>query len=154
RVLAQNGAQATRKAHVDFGIDLGLADAVEVVLDRILNRHDVATAVVDPGNSGIQCCGFAGTGGASNQQNAMGFVDQFVDVLQCCCRHAQLRQVEASGLLVEQTQNDALAVAGRDGGYADIHRPPGNADGNTAILGYALFGNVQTRHDFDPRDKA
>ena len=42
RVLAQDGAQAAREGHLDLGVDLGLADAVDVVLDRILDRHDVA----------------------------------------------------------------------------------------------------------------
>ena len=34
RVLAQDGAQAAREGHFDLGVDLGLADAVDVVLDR------------------------------------------------------------------------------------------------------------------------
>ena len=42
RVLAQDGAQAAREGHLDLGVDLGLADAVDVVLDRVLDRHDVA----------------------------------------------------------------------------------------------------------------
>ena len=42
RVLAQDGAQAARESHLDLGVHLRLADAVDVVLDRVLDRHDVA----------------------------------------------------------------------------------------------------------------
>src|SRR5262245_19901175 len=42
RILAQDCAQPARERHLDLGVDLGLADAVDVVLDRVLDRHDVA----------------------------------------------------------------------------------------------------------------
>ena len=35
RVLAQDGTQGLGEGQVDFGIDLGLADAVQLVLDRV-----------------------------------------------------------------------------------------------------------------------
>jgi hypothetical protein len=46
RVLAQDGAQGLGKGQVDLGIDLGLADAGQFVLDRVFHRHDVALAGV------------------------------------------------------------------------------------------------------------
>ena len=41
-ILAQDRAQAARERHLDLRVDLRLADAVDVVLDRILDGHDVA----------------------------------------------------------------------------------------------------------------
>ena len=46
-ILAQDCAQAACERHLDLGVDLGLAHAVDVVLDRILDRHDIATQVVE-----------------------------------------------------------------------------------------------------------
>src|SRR3546814_13250415 len=47
RILAQYRSQASCKRHLDLGVDLRLADAVDVILDRIFNRHDVAAAIVE-----------------------------------------------------------------------------------------------------------
>jgi len=47
RVLPQDGAQGLGEAEVDAGIDLDLADAGEVVFDRVLDRHDVLPAGVE-----------------------------------------------------------------------------------------------------------
>ncbi len=46
-VLAQDCAQAACEGHLDLRVHLRLADAVDVVLDRILDRQDVAREVVD-----------------------------------------------------------------------------------------------------------
>jgi hypothetical protein len=45
RVLAQDGAQRLGKTEVDLGIDLRLADAGQLVLDRVFHRHDVAAVL-------------------------------------------------------------------------------------------------------------
>ncbi|MNN53717.1 hypothetical protein D3C81_1684890 [compost metagenome] len=46
RVLAQDGAQATGEGHVDLGVHLGLADAGQVILDRVLDGEDIAGYLV------------------------------------------------------------------------------------------------------------
>ena len=46
RILAQDRAQPAREGHLHPRVDLRLADAVNVVFDRILHRHDVAARVV------------------------------------------------------------------------------------------------------------
>jgi hypothetical protein len=79
RVLAQDRAQAACKGHLDFGVDLGLADAVDVILDRVLDRHDVAGAVVDALERGVERRGLAGTRRAGDQDDAVRLVDQVVE---------------------------------------------------------------------------
>ncbi len=51
-VLAQDGAQAAREGHFDLGVHLCLTDAVDVILDRVLDGHDVLRVVVQP----LQSC--------------------------------------------------------------------------------------------------
>src|SRR5690606_11778159 len=46
RVLAQDRTQAARESHVDLAVDLRLANALQVILDRIFDREDVARAGV------------------------------------------------------------------------------------------------------------
>ena len=80
RVLAQDRAQPARERHLDARVDLRLADAVDVVLDRVLDRHDVARAVVDAIERGVQRRRLAGAGRAGDEQDAVRLVDQLVDV--------------------------------------------------------------------------
>ena len=48
RILPQNCPQGARKGHLDFRIDLRLADPIEVVFDRVFHRHDVSRGCVEP----------------------------------------------------------------------------------------------------------
>ena len=59
RVLAQDGAQGAREAHVDAGVDLGLADAIEVILDGVFHGHDVERGVVQARQRRVQGRGLA-----------------------------------------------------------------------------------------------
>ena len=46
-VLAQDRAQPGGEGHADLGVDLGLADAVDRIFDRVFDGEDVARAVVE-----------------------------------------------------------------------------------------------------------
>jgi hypothetical protein len=47
-ILAQDRAQCTCKSELDLWIDLGLADTVERIFDRVLDRHHVERAAWKP----------------------------------------------------------------------------------------------------------
>src|SRR5438552_15140532 len=47
RVLAENGAQPVCKRDARQPVDLNLVDALEGVLDRVLDRHDVLLVTVE-----------------------------------------------------------------------------------------------------------
>ena len=66
-------------------------------------------------------------------------------------RHAQTLQFEASGLLVEQAQHHPLAMRRRQCRDAHIDFVPGQTQGNPAVLRHTFFGDVEPRHDLDPR---
>ena len=151
RVLPQDGAQGPGEAQVDARIGLGLADAVEVVLDRILHRHDVERPGVEPGERRIQRGGFARARRPGHQHDAMRPVDQFVEPGERGFAHAEPSQFEPPRLLVEQAQHHALAVAGRQRRHPHVDRPPGQAQGDAAVLRQAFFGNVELRHHLDAR---
>ena len=54
--------------------------------------------------------------------------------------------------LVEQTQHDAFAVDHRDDRHADVDFAAGDLELDAAVLRQPLFGDVQLRHDLQPRD--
>ncbi len=46
RVLPQNCAETFSKGHISFQINLGLPDSFHVILNRILNRKNIARGVI------------------------------------------------------------------------------------------------------------
>lgn len=59
RILTQNGAKTTRKGHVHTLVDLGLPDPFQVILDGVFHRQDIARAIVERGQPGVQRGGLA-----------------------------------------------------------------------------------------------
>ena len=49
RILPDNGAQPPGKRQINFGIDLDLADTVDLILNRILDGNDVDIRRIDGG---------------------------------------------------------------------------------------------------------
>ena len=89
RILAQNGSQAPSKGHIHFRVHLGLTNARQVVLDRILDRQYVAAAIIDFLQRGVKRGGFTGTCGACHQQNTVRTIDQLAQGFQILPGHAE-----------------------------------------------------------------
>jgi hypothetical protein len=135
----------------DLGVDLGLADAVEVVLDRVLDRHDVARWSLMRSSAAYSVVVLPEPVGPVTRMMPCGLVDQRRPSPAGSRLHAQAGQVEPAGLLVEQAQHHALAVAGGHRGDAHVDRAPGDAQRDAAVLRQALLGDVEARHDLDAR---
>ena len=75
-VLPQDRAQPPREGQIGARIDLRLGDTVEFVFDRVLDRHDVARAVVEAGQRGVQRRGLARTRRPGDEQDAVGAFEQ------------------------------------------------------------------------------
>ena len=54
--------------------------------------------------------------------------------------------------LSSRSQHHALAVTAGDGRDAHVHGAPGEPERNASVLGQALLGDVEARHDLDARD--
>ena len=150
-ILAQDGAQAAREGHFDLGVDLRLADAVDVILDRILDGHHVAGVVVDPLERGVKRGRFARAGGAGDQNDAVRLVDDLIHQRLRPRIHAERGELDASRLLVEQSQHHALAMPGGQGGDANVDGASGDAKRDASVLRQAALGDVELRHHFDAR---
>ena len=151
RVLPEDRPQGYGEGHVDARVDLDLADPRQVVLHRVLDGEDVAGAGVEPRQAGVQGDRLARAGGPGDQHDAVRLADQVVQRRQHAGSHAQGLQPQASGLLVQQAHHHPFAVAGGHGGDANVDRPPGYPQGDAAVLGQAFLGDIQLRHDLDPR---
>src|SRR5947208_1360954 len=62
-------------------------------------------------------------------------------------------EAEEDAGLVQDTHHDALeAPAGGDGRDTDVHALAGDLEGDAAVLGETLLGDVERRHDLHARD--
>src|SRR5690606_7784130 len=148
-VLAQDGAQCICKGQINSGIDLCLADAWQVILDRVFDCQNIGGRSVQAPQRRIQGGGLATSGWACYQEDAVGLPDQGVEALQDVWSHAQSFEFESSCLLVQQTQHGPLSMPGRQGRDPHIYRPPPYPQRNSAVLRKAFFGDVEVGHDLD-----
>ena len=152
-VLAQDGAQGLGKVQIDLGVDLGLAHTGQLVFDRVFHRHDVAVRRVQPLQRRIQRGGFARTGGAGHQHNAVRLGNQVFKALQGGALHANRLQRQARAAFVEQAQHGALAMGAGQGGDTHIDGALAQAQRDAPVLGQAFFGDVEQGHDLQARDQ-
>ncbi|MNX75596.1 hypothetical protein D3C86_1070770 [compost metagenome] len=150
-VLAQDGAQARREGHADLGIDLGLAHAVDGVFDRVLDRQDVASRVVQQRQTGIEAGRLARAGRACDQDDAVGLAQGGAKRVQRHRVHAEVFQPQVGLILVEDAQHHPLARPRRQGRDPHVQRLAAQGQRDAPVLRHALFGDVQPRHDLDAR---
>ena len=70
-ILTENGAKGLCKSEADFRVYLSLVDSGHFVLDRVFYGYDASFRLVDQANMSGQS-GLTGTGGAGDQNDAMG----------------------------------------------------------------------------------
>jgi len=85
---------------VTAAVAAGLPDAVEVIFDRVLNRHDVAGFIVDAFERGVKRRGLTRASRSGNQDNTVRPVNKFIDNILGRLIHAQTLQADAPGLFV------------------------------------------------------
>ena len=101
---------------------------------------------------GVERGGFAGTGGARDEQDAVGAVDGAVDHLVVALAHAEVAEANDAAALLEEAERNAFAVGSGAGGDADVDVLAVRAYADAAVHGQALLRDVQVRHDLDARN--
>lgn len=95
--------------------------------------------------------GLAAAGGTGNQHHAMGLVDAVAKACQHVTGHAQLIEVEHATGLIEQAHHHRFTVLDGHGGQAYVDGTALHADVEVTVLGQALLGDVQARHQLQAR---
>jgi len=134
RILAQNGPQPARKGHPGLAIQLNLADVVDPVFHRILERHDIDVRLIDRIQNGVQTGAFAAAGRPCAEDHAVRLVDDALDFFHIRIDHAQpVKRVNPSAR-IQKPQHQVLAVDGGNGGHADVDFFFIQFEGKTAVL--------------------
>ncbi|MNZ31527.1 hypothetical protein D3C78_488280 [compost metagenome] len=157
RVVTQDRAQAAGEGQALLLVDRDLQHAGELVFHRVFDGDDLVHAVVDLGDHGVQRGGLAAAGGAGDQDHAVGLGGQAAQGTQGFIGKAQGLQLHAADsvgqvLFVEHPQHGVFT---EDAGHdrhpeVDLALAYGNLE--AAILGHALFTDVQLGHDLDARN--
>src|SRR5204863_7154229 len=96
---------------------------------------------------------FSGTGRASDEKNSVRQLNQALECLLIVAKKAELGQTEHQTFLVENTNDNALAVIGRDGRDSKIDRLLFDFDLNASVLRQPFFRDAhRTGHDLEPAD--
>jgi hypothetical protein len=89
-------------------VHLQLVEPLELVLDRVLDRDDVARRVVDLVERCVERGRLARPGRAGGEHRAVGAPEAALEELRALLRHPQLVEADQGSGLVEDPHHDAL----------------------------------------------
>src|SRR5262249_31008319 len=154
RIVTQNASQPASKCQSLFLVHRNLRNALELILDRVLDRDYLVLFVLYFIKRSIQRCSLTGTRRPGHQHHPVRLGNEFPELLQVLRRESDNVQIQFSkGLvdlfLVENTNDYVLAVNRRHDRHAEIDLSAANHYSESSVLRYAALGNVQLRHDLD-----
>ncbi len=95
---------------MNFGLNLRLVDALQVILNGILQAHDVALVVVEHLEHCVKCCGFSGARRTRNQNHAKRPFERLLDIRQIYSLNAKLFKRVYAYIRIQNTKRDLFAV--------------------------------------------
>ncbi len=153
-VLAHEGAQGGREGQADLLLDVDLVDAEDVEFHRVFRGQDVHFLVVQLGDGRVEGVGLARAGRPRDQDDAPGLLDVALELLQRAGLEAELGQVELQLVLVQDADDDLLAVDGGQRGDAHVDDLLGRGGVDlgldAAVLGQAPLGDVDAGDELEP----
>ena len=149
RVLTQKGAQRSAEGQADLFLELHLVHPFERVLDRVLDREDVARLAVQPPERRVERRALARTGRSGDQRHAVRAGDRLRIVGQLPLRETEVRELQQLGVAREQAQHDFLSVNRRKRRDAQVELAIAPVVEDAPVLRQAALRNVQIRHDLD-----
>lgn len=151
-VLAHEGAEGDGVGEIAGGIDLGLADHGQVEFDGVFDGADAdfgAIALDDVAEGGIHGGGFAGAGGAGEEDQTVGTGDQVDQGLEAMEVEAEAAEVEGAAGGIEEADDDFFAAHGGEDGDAEFGAAEFGVGGGVAFLGQFGAEGDQVGHDLE-----
>ena len=152
RVLAQEGAQRLAEGQPDGFVDGHLHDPFDVVFDRVLGGEQLRVNGVDAAQAGIKGGGLAATGRAGGDDNAVGPLNGFDDVIVEVLGEAQRFDFEIDRRPIEHAQHDRFAELRGQRRDAQIDDAVAQRIADAPVLRQAALRDVQVGHDLEARN--
>src|SRR5207253_5779149 len=143
-------SQSRGERQPDLAVHLNLADTFVVIFNRVFDGDDLERLLFDFVESAIKSRGLARAGRPRHQDDAVRPIDHLPERVVSVRQHADVGQVEDHPAFVEESKDNSLAMNHRDDGDADIDLAVVDAHFDATVLGQALFGDVEPRHDLEP----
>ena len=153
-VGTQNRPQRGGEGQTRLGVDLHLVDAGHPVLDRVLDRDHVDLGLRDRVQGRVQGRRLAGTGGAGDQDHAVGLGVALPVDLEVAFQQVEGFEAHGRGRVVEDTHDDLLAPHRGQRRNTQVDLATVVDDGDPPILGLAPLGDVDVGHDLESADHA
>ena len=154
RVLAYERAHGVSEIEADVRAYPGLLNAVDGVLDRILNRDYLARRILSQQlQAGIEGRGLARTGRADYQHQAGRVTQQAAIRVGDMLLHPQFLDADQRGVLWQQTDYNVLAMQRRLNLNAQIEARVAHPRLGTPALRQSPLGDVQLGAQFDHVDQ-
>ena len=149
RGLPEHRADDSGEVQADVVAHFALVDAGEVVLDGIFGGDDLFVGAVLLVERGVEGRGFAGTGGAGHQKDAVGTLDDVLEALIVIFGEAKVADIDRDVPTVEYAHDAGLPLNG--GEHRDAHVIGFAIDDglDTTVLAAAFFCDVDVSHDFE-----
>src|SRR2546426_603380 len=143
RILPQEGAKNAGEIEPNLFVRLDLAEAGEIVLNRIFSRRDVDLVGVDFVQRTVERGRLTGTRRPCDVDDAVRLVDHPAQLVDGRLMNNDFVQRQQRSALVQDTHHDLFTELGGYRGNAEIDAAIIDLDGNTAVLGKPAFGNIQ-----------
>src|SRR5690606_15279051 len=134
RILAHDAAQGVGEVQPDLRPRLDLVDALDLVLDRILDGDDLDVGRVELAQRRVQGRGLARTGRAGDQEDPVRLFEHALEGGQEIAGESQPAEIEHHRLAVEQAHHHALAVRGGHGAHAQVQLLALHAQHDATVL--------------------
>ena len=151
-VVADDRAQHAREVELDVGPHLDLGDAVDLVLDRVLDADQLVAGLVEVAQGGVERRGLAAAGRAGDQEHAVRRRQRVQEARRQLGPEAEIGEIAALGALVQDADDQALAVHRGRRGDAQVDPAPEQGEPRAAVLRQPALGDVELGQDLDARD--
>ena len=131
---------------------MDLVDAVDLVFHRVFNGNDFDFWRIEFGQRGVQRGGFARTGWAGDQQNAVRLLQHFLKARHKVFAKPQFGKIQHHGFAVQQAHHHRLTVRGGNTGHTQIQLLALHSRHDAAVLWQAALGDIELGHDLDAAD--
>ncbi len=152
-ILAQHRAQHAPERQPLLLVDLDLVDALELILDRVLDRDDVRLRREDLAQERIERGGLAAPGRAGDEDHALRLLRGVAKQLQVVRREAQAIEDLHALAGVENAERDLFAVLRGQARHAHVDALVRVPHLDAAVLRQAALGDVELRHHLQTRDQ-
>jgi hypothetical protein len=152
-VLAQHRAQHARERETLLLVDVDLVDALQLILDRVLDRDDVRRPGADRADERVERRRLAAARGPGHEDQPLRLAGRLTQALLVLRRQAEPLEADQRARRVEDAHRDLLAVLHRQGRHAEVDRAVLVAHLDAAVLRHAALGDVHPRHHLQARDQ-